>query len=228
MPKVLLVEDDKDLTQVIYEWLTSQNYGLEIAHDGLSGYEYLRQGYFDIIILDWDLPGMTGMEILKKYRANKGTCPVLMLTGKTNIEEKEEGLDSGADDYLTKPFSMRELSARLRALSRRPLDTVSEVLKVGEIELDTVKHKVSRAGSDVHLLPKDFALLEFLMRHPDEVFSTETLIQRVWNFDSDATSDAVRTSIKRIRKKLDESDDEDTSIIENVRRIGYRLKGGPG
>lgn len=226
MTKILLVEDDKDLTQVISEWLMSQNYGLEIAHDGLSGYEFLRQGHFDIAILDWDLPGMTGMEILKKYRSNKGTIPILMLTGKSAITEKEEGLDSGADDYLTKPFSMRELSARLRALARRPSDTLTEVIKVGALELDTVKHKVFKGGKDIHLLPKDFALLEFLMRHPEEVFSSDTLIQRVWNFDSEATSDAVRTSIKRIRKKLDDSEDEDQSIIENVRRIGYRLKAG--
>ena len=224
MPKILLVEDDKDLALLVSQWLQSENYSLDIANDGMEGYEFLRQGHYDVAILDWDLPRMSGVEIVLKYRAAKGITPILMLTGKGAISEKEEGLDAGADDYLPKPFHMRELSARLRALTRRPTTTVSKILTVGNLELDIVKHRLSRDGVDVHLLPKDFALLEFLMRHPDEVFSSEALLQRVWNMDSETTSDAVRTSVKRLRKKLDESENEEESIIENVRRIGYRLR----
>jgi two-component system, OmpR family, response regulator len=224
VPKILLVEDDKDLALLVSEWLHAENYSLDIAHDGKEGYEFLRQGHYDVVILDWDLPRMSGLEICQKYRSNKGVSPILMLTGKSQISEKEQGLDAGADDYLAKPFHMRELSARLRALGRRPTTVVSNVLTVGNLELDAVKHRLSKDGADVHLLPKDFALLEFLMRHPDEIFSSEAILQRVWNLDTEATSDAVRTSVKRLRKKLDESDDEDSSIIENVRRIGYRLR----
>ncbi len=224
MPKILLVEDDKDLALLVKEWLDSENYSLDIAHDGMEGYEYLRQGHYDVVVLDWDLPRMTGVEICMKYRANKGVTPILMLTGKNQVADKEQGLDAGADDYLPKPFHMRELSARLRALGRRPTTVASNVLTVGSLELDPTKHRLSKNGQDVHLLPKDFALLEFLMRHPDEIFSSEAILQRVWNLDTEATSDAVRTSVKRLRKKLDDSDNEDDSIIENVRRIGYRLK----
>jgi len=176
------------------------------------------------VILDWNLPGMTGIEICKKYRATRGTSPILMLTAKDQIVEKEAGLDSGADDYLTKPFSMRELSARLRALTRRTYASVGDILQAGKVSLDPIRHRVWRDGNEVHLLPKDFELLEFLMRHPDQVFSTEALVQRVWNFDADVTSNAVRSSVRRIRRELDESDDEDKSIIENVRRVGYRLR----
>lgn len=224
VPKILLVEDDKDLALLVSEWLRSENYSLDIAHDGKEGYEFLRQGHYDVVILDWDLPRMTGVEICQKYRSAKGVAPILMLTGKSQIAEKEEGLDAGADDYLAKPFHMRELSARLRALSRRPTTVVSNTMIVGNLELDVVKHRLSKNGEDVHLLPKDFALLEFLMRHPDEIFSSEAILQRVWNLDTETTSDAVRTSVKRLRKKLDDGDDEDNSIIENVRRIGYRLR----
>jgi len=224
VPKVLLVEDDKDLTVIVQSWLQSENYALDIAYDGRDGYEYVRQGHYDVIILDWDLPGMSGVDICKKYRAANGTAAVLMLTGKSQISDKELGLDSGADDYLTKPFNMRELSARLRALMRRPTMAVSNVLAAGELKMDPLKHRLTKNGVDIHLLPKDFSLLEFLMRHPDEVFSTEALLQRVWNLDTESGSNAVRTSVKRLRKMLDDSDDEEKSIIENVRRIGYRLR----
>lgn len=224
MTKILLVEDDKDLTVVIDEWLQAQNFTLDIAHDGREGYEYLRSGHYDVVILDWDLPGLSGVDICRKYRAANGTTPILMLTGKGQIVDKEKGLDSGADDYLTKPFSMRELSARLRALARRPAAIVSDVLRVGDLELDPVRHILLKAGKDVHLLPKDFALLEFLMRHPGDVFSSESLLQRVWNLDTEATTEAVRTSVKRIRQVIDAGADENTSMIENVRRVGYRLK----
>lgn len=224
MPKVLLVEDDRDLSMLVKEWLRAENYDLDISHSGSEGFEYLRQGHYDLIILDWDLPGMSGLEICKKYRASGGSKPVLILTGKNQIAEKEQGLDSGADDYLTKPFHMRELSARLRALGRRNTVAVSSTIRVGNLELDPSSHKLYKAGVEVHLHPKEFALLEFLMRHPGDVFSSEAIIQRVWSVDAETTTEAVRTAVRRIRQKLDDSDDEDKSIIENVRRIGYRLR----
>ena len=224
LPKILLVEDDRDLTFLIGDWLRGEKYALEICHDGAEGYEYLLQGQYDLIILDWDLPSMNGVEFCRKYRFNKGLTPILMLTGKSRVDDKEQGLDAGADDYLSKPFHMRELSARLRALLRRPATAANNRLKVGLLELDFTSHKLFKYEKEVHLTPKEFALLEFLMRHPGEVFSTEAILQRVWALDSEVTADAVRTTVRRIRQKLDDTDDESKSIIESNRKIGYRLR----
>jgi two-component system OmpR family response regulator len=147
-----------------------------------------------------------------------------MLTGRSSIQEKEEGLDCGADDYLTKPFNMKELSARIRALLRRPAPVSSNVLKVGGLTCDPGKYRVTRDGAEITLLPREFALLEFLMRHPDEVFSGEALLSRVWSTDSEATADTVRTNIMRLRQKIDKKGND--SIIETIPRVGYRMKSG--
>jgi DNA-binding response OmpR family regulator len=147
-----------------------------------------------------------------------------MLTGKNAISEKEAGLDSGADDYLTKPFNMKELSARLRALLRRPAGVVENVLKVRDIEMDPARYLVTKAGTEIQLLPKEFSLLEFFMRHPNQVFSSDALIQRVWHSDSDATGDAIRTCLKRLRKKLGDNDEKEP-IIQTVHGVGYRMRG---
>ncbi|MGH9553281.1 MAG: response regulator transcription factor [Terriglobales bacterium] len=224
MPNILMVEDDRDLALIVGQWLRKQNYTLDICHDGLEGYEYARQGHYDAIILDWDLPGMSGLEICQRYRSNSGTTPILILTAKDQIADKERGLEQGADDYLCKPFHMRELAARLRALMRRPIGSAAgNVIKVGSLEMDIARHKFYKSGKEIHLNPKEYSLLEFLMRHPGEVFHAEAIIQRVWSMDSEITSESVRTVVARIRRKVDETEDESASIIENVRRIGYRL-----
>ena len=135
MPKILLIDDDKDLVEMVKEWLEAANYNYEIAHDGKAGWEFLRQGIYDVIVIDWNLPGMEGPEICRKFRANRGTTPIIMLTGKTQIEDKETGLDSGADDYLTKPFSIKELMARIRAQLRRQNGKFAQTIKVGDLEM---------------------------------------------------------------------------------------------
>lgn len=224
MPQILFVEDDKDLSAVVNEWLTADGYTVEMAHDGLTGWEFLRQYNYDVVILDWNLPGLSGPEMCNRYRAGGGVAPVIMLTAKSQITEKMEGFDSGVDDYLTKPFNLKELSARLRALLRRPQAVVTNVISNGYIELDVVKRRITKGGVEVHLLPRDFELLEFLMRHLDEVFSSEALLQRIWGSDAEATSDALRTSIKRLRQKLDVGDSDAQSFIENIPRVGYRLR----
>jgi len=223
MPKVLLVEDDQDLAQMVCGWLTGERFTVEMAHDGALARDLLQLSGYDVIVLDWDLPNCSGIEILRDYRARGGATPVIMLTGKAATSDKETGLDLGADDYLTKPFDIKELGARIRALLRRPTLLNSAVLAVGNIELDAAKYRVLRDGKEIHLLPRDFALLEFLLRHKDQVFSTEALISRVWNSDSDASPDGLRTAIKRIRKKIDDGD-ESQSWIENIPRVGYRLR----
>lgn len=224
MPKILLIDDDKDLVEMVKEWLEAANYNYEIAHDGKAGWEFLRQGIYDVIVIDWNLPGMEGPEICRKFRANRGTTPIIMLTGKTQIEDKETGLDSGADDYLTKPFSIKELMARIRAQLRRQNGKFAQTIKVGDLEMAPHEHRLSKNGVEVHLQPKDFAVLELFMRHPGDVFSSDSILQRVWNLDAEVGSDAVRTSIKRLRKALDKSEDEAVSIIENIPRVGYRLR----
>jgi DNA-binding response OmpR family regulator len=224
MAKILLVEDSHEMASTIITWLKAEHYDVVHSLDGLEGLDLLKFESFDVAILDWELPAMTGVEICQEYRKGGGRIPVLILTAKQAINERTTGLDSGADDYLTKPFALRELSARLRALLRRPAEVKSNVLEVGQISLDTVKYRILKNGKEVQLMPRDFALLEFLMKNVDHVFSAEALLARVWAGDSEASPSALRTAIKRIRQKLDDSDDEGSSLIENIPRVGYRLR----
>jgi len=222
MAKILLIDDDIDLATVISAWLTSESHSVEMVHAGHEALERLRLCQYDLVLLDWQLPEISGLEILRSYRNEKGLTPVIMLTGNKSIDDKASGLDVGADDYLTKPFHMMELSARIRAVLRRTTGSPSNVLRVGGLVLDPSKHKVLKDAVEVTLLPREFALLEFLMRHPDTVFSSESLLQRVWHSDSEATVEAIRTCIKRLRQKIDQ--DDDNSVIQTVARIGYKLK----
>lgn len=224
MAKILFVEDDTDLADMVLEWLKFEHHAVEWVAEGGAGAERLKFGKYDVIVLDWALPGVSGLDICKQYRSEGGTTPIIMLTGMTTVSNKETGLDSGADDYLTKPFSVKELAARIRALLRRQTSAPSNMLKIKNLTLDPGKHNVKRNGTEIHLLPKEFALLEFFMRHPDEVFSSDALLQRVWHFDSEATSEAVRTCLKRLRRKIDDSDDESASLIQTVPRIGYKMR----
>lgn len=222
--KILVVEDDHDLSFTIVDFLTRESHVVEAVYDGLDGREMLKFGFFDLLVLDWDLPHLTGVEIMKEYRGRGGNAPIIMLTGRDKIEDKESGFETGADDYLTKPFQLRELSARIKSLLRRPAALTSNVLRVRDISLDAEKHLVTRAGVELKLTPKDFALLEFLMRHPGELFSAETILARVWRTEDEASNDALRVAIRRLRKALGEGDDGRESIIENVQRMGYRIK----
>jgi len=219
--KILVVEDDRLLSRLVRDYLASEHHNVEVADTGSTGMEMLECFRYDAIILDWELPGMTGIEILKRFRAKGGKTPVLMLTQRGSINEKETGFDSGTDDYLTKPFEMRELSARVRALLRRPAVFTGRVLAVRDIALDPGSHKVTRNGQEVDLLPKEFALLEFLLRHPGEVFSAEALLDRVWSSESESTEEAVSTCVRRLRKKVD--DEGKPSLIQTVHGVGYRL-----
>lgn len=222
--KLLLVEDDENMASTILSWLKAERYEVMHSPDGREGFDLLKNGSFDAAILDYELPGITGLEICKQYRASKGVVPILMLTGRSQVNDRIDGLDAGADDYLTKPFSLKELSARLRALIRRPASVVPSTLEVGEVTLDPVKHLVKKRGAEIQLMPREFALLEFFMRNTDVVFSPEALLQRVWPSEGDATQDALRNAIKRLRKKLDDGEDESSSIIENIPRVGYRMR----
>ena len=221
MAKLLLIEDDLSLTRMIIDWLTLEHHGLESAADGKVGLERLQFYKYDLVIVDWQMPGMEGPDIVKEFRRSGGITPILMLTGKSTIVDKEIGLDAGADDYLTKPFHMKELSARIRALLRRPGALVGNILTVGRIALDPIYHVLKRDGVEIKLLPKEFSLLEFLMRHPNQVFNADALLNRVWSSESDATVDALTSCIKRLRKKVDL--EGEASCVQTVHGVGYKM-----
>jgi DNA-binding response OmpR family regulator len=222
MPKVLVVDDNTELAVLIHDFLLAENHAVDMVHDGQEAADRLKYYSYDVVILDWDLPKLSGVEVCKSYRASGGATPVIMLTGKKELEDKITGLDAGADDYLTKPFEMGELSARIRALLRRPAAATGNTLKVRELVLETDKMRLTRGDEEIYLVPKELALLEFLMRHPDHVFSSEALIARVWASDSEASPDTVRTYINKLRKKLDRPGEQ--SYLRTVHGLGYKLE----
>jgi DNA-binding response OmpR family regulator len=221
LAKILLAEDDEQLGQLVADFLSGEKYIVERATDGLDADERLSLSIYDLLILDWDMPGMTGVELCQKYRLSGGKAPVIMLTGKKLIADKEQGLDSGADDYLTKPFELRELSARIRALFRRPVVMQSSVLTCRNLSLDVLAKSVHKDGKPIELLPREIAILEFLMRNPNQVFSIEALQTRIWPSDSETSPDALRVHIARIRSKI--GDEGNFPIIKTVRGHGYML-----
>lgn len=222
MARILVVDDDVELCSLIEDYLVSQNHSVDVAHDGEEATVSLKINAYDVIILDWELPKLTGIDVCKRYRSLKGESPVIMLTGKKLLDDKISGLDAGADDYVTKPFEIAELSARIRALLRRPAAVKSNVLTARELVFDTDKMSVHLAGEELYFVPKELALLEFFMRNPNHVFSSEVLINRVWPSDSEASPDTVRTYINKLRKKLDKPDSE--SFIRTVHGLGYKFE----
>lgn len=224
MAKILLVEDDTELSKKLTDWLELQHHKAEAVGDGTKASELLRLCEYDLIILDWDLPGLSGIELLREYRNNGGRTPVLMLTGKDDLDDIERGLNVGADDYLTKPFAFRELGARANALTRRENKKYQTILKLRGVELNTETHQVFKDGAELKLQPQEFALLEFLLKHPDEMFSVEALLQRVWSSETEASPDTVRVCITRLRNKIDTPGA--SSIIKTVHRVGYRVDSG--
>ena len=222
MAKILLVEDDTTLSEQVDSWLTHEKHVVELVSEGKEDSERLRLYPYDLVILDWGLPDTTGIQVLQNFRQNGGKTPVLMLTGRGEIEEKMTGLDTGADDYLTKPFHFKELSARVRALLRRPAEVQSINLRVGNLELDTIAHSVTIDGADVKLLPKEFALLHLFLSHPDQVFSPDMLLERLWSSESDATINSVYTYIKTLRQKIAGCDTP--NLIRTVTGVGYKYQ----
>jgi len=222
MAKILVVEDENDLAIPIRDWLTREQHVVEIVDNGLEALDRLKVYKYDIVVLDLMLPGISGIEVCRRYRSEGGGSSILMLTAKNTVEDKEFGLDAGADDYLTKPFHLKELSARVRALLRRHTQSTSRELKAGDLVVDVISRTVMLNGKEIHFVPREFSLLEFLMRHPNQVFSAEALLDRVWASDTMASPDTIRTYIKILRKKLGcEGKD---SFIRTVHGVGYKLE----
>ncbi|HEY9784525.1 MAG TPA: response regulator transcription factor [Candidatus Obscuribacterales bacterium] len=221
MAKILVVEDDPSVSGTINDWLTSQLHVVEIAATGNEAVELLEAYPYDLIVLDLHLPDIDGLEILKKYRNGGGTAPVLILTGRQSVSDRERGLDAGADDYLCKPFHVRELSARLRALMRRAPTPASPKLTVGNLTLDPDNCAAVRDGKSIKLQPKEFALLELFMRNPGRIFSSEALLDRVWQSDSETSPDTIRVHITKLRSKIDL--EGKASVISTIKGVGYKL-----
>jgi two-component system, OmpR family, phosphate regulon response regulator PhoB len=224
MAKILIVEDEADLAELIKNWLAKDHHLVETTDDGLEALIRMETNNFDVIVLDIMLPSLNGLEICRRYRKGGGKAGIIMLTAKGHVDEKEDGLDSGADDYMTKPFQLKELAARVRAVLRRNHGQTGDVIKFRNLEVDFGEFRVLKAGKEVHLLPKEFRLLEFFLRHPHQVFSAEEILSSVWESDTDALLDTVRGHITRVRKKLDTAGS--SSIIATVYGVGYKLGGG--
>lgn len=223
MAKILVVEDDQMLGDTIEQSLLQDKHQVDLVRDGLIAMDYLRTIQYDVAVLDWQLPGLAGIDICRKYRSSGGQMPIIMLTAMSKLDDKEAGLDSGADDYLTKPFELRELKARIRSLLRRPAQFSGEVLQAGLLRVDTKTRQVTRAdsGEILHLKPNEYAVLEFFLKHPNEVVSPELLLQRVWSTDSETTAAAVYICINRIRKKIEGL--SETPFITTVHGVGYKF-----
>lgn len=222
MPKVLLVEDDHEIIQALESWFKQENIIFESVQSGGDALQLLNAFDFDAIILDWGLPDMTGIEVCRRYRNSGGTTGILFLTGKNTVVEKETGLDSGADDYLTKPFEIRELAARVRSLFRRPRSFVGSDLNLNGVALNLKTRTVSFEGESTRLMPKECALLEFLLRHTDAFFSAKLLLQAVWPSDSETTEDTVRVCMRSLRLKLQKLGCGE--LIKTVLKSGYIIE----
>ena len=221
MPKLLLADDDNQLRQLVGDWLEHENYNVDLAADGPEAKEYLLSGDYDVLILDWSMPEPTGIELCKWFRAKGGMTPIIMLTGKDEIEHKEVGFGAGVDDYLTKPFELRELAARLRALLRRGTVATSRTVKAGPLVLDPDTHTATVDNGPLTLTATEFAVLEFLGRHPNQVFNANALLDRVWSSSSEVSPDTVRVYIKRLRAKFEAIGYPE--LIQNIHGVGYKL-----
>ncbi len=222
--RILLVDDEKRFAAAVRRGLEAEGFSVDIAHDGTHGLELASSNEYDAIVLDILLPGANGYRVCSDLREAGNWAPILMLTALDDELDEAEALDCGADDYLTKPFSYVVLLARLRALVRRGASPRPAVLRVGDVRLDPAAHRCWRGETEVGLTSKEFALLEYLMRHPGEVLSKVSLLDHVWDFATSDSSNVVEVYMGYLRKKLDGS--PGTSVIETVRGSGYRMTTG--
>ena len=220
--RILLVEDESQVASFIRRGLREEQYTVDVAEDGEQGAFLAQTNEYDLIILDWKLPKMNGIDVLRALRADGVTVPILLLTGRDTLQDKVMGLDAGADDYLTKPFGFEELLARVRALLRRRGDMIPTVLQVADLELDSLRHCVSRSGHKIDLTSREYSLLEYLLRNTDRVVTRTMLAEHVWEHDFDPLSNVIDVHVARLRRKIDH--DHDTKLLQTVRGKGYILQ----
>lgn len=221
--KVLVVEDEHRIATSIKKGLEQEKYAVDLAYTGPDGYDLASTEDYDLILLDLMLPGMDGLSICRQLRQNNIHTPILILTARGQITDKVNGLDSGADDYLTKPFSFEELLARIRALVRRPQKSNSNVLVVNDLSLDTKAFVVKRGQIEISLTSKEFSLLEYMMHHPRQVLTKEQIINHVWNYEADILPNTIEVYVKTLRNKIDKTFPNLSPLLITVRGFGYKI-----
>jgi len=219
--RVLVVEDERRIADFISRGLSEQGYAVDVAYDGDEALHWPDVAEFDVVILDVMLPVRDGIEVCRTLRERGLRTPILMLTARDAVEDRVRGLDSGADDYLVKPFAFAELLARLRALTRREPVALGTVLRVGDLTVDTTTREASRQRMSLELTSKEYALLEHLMRHPNQVLTRTMIAEHVWNYDFDNATNVIDVHIRNLRRKID--DPFPTKLIQTVRGAGYRI-----
>jgi DNA-binding response OmpR family regulator len=222
--RILVVEDQPQIAGFIQSGLEEAGFAVEVCKTGEEGFELATRESFDAMILDIMLPGRDGLSVLRGLRERHVTLPVMLLTARNELNERVEGLNLGADDYLTKPFFVEELVARLQALVRRSTGTTLTILQVDDLTVDLVRHEVKRGDREIELSQREFALLEYLMRSPGRVYSRSQICEHVWNTHFDTGSNMVDVGMTRLRKKIEAPGE--SKLIETVRGVGYRMKEG--
>jgi len=222
--RLLIVEDEENFAKSMKKILQTESYAVDIAATGDEGYEMAFDEEYDLIILDLGLPGMDGLKIIEELRKKKNSTPVIMLTARDTVDDKVKGLKLGADDYLVKPFEFEELLARIQALLRRPKISINDKLIVGNLVLDSQSKIVKRKGQIIDLTAKEFALLEYLMRHKGQVLTKQQLIDHVWDADLDIFSNTVDVYIGYLRTKIDKALPKEKSLIKTIRGMGYKIE----
>lgn len=220
--RVLLIEDDVTIARLLKEGLEDESYAVDVANDGSEGYRTAAADDYDVIILDIMLPEMNGYEVCRALRNDGNKTPILMLTARDAERDIVEGLDTGADDYLAKPFSFDVLLARIRALLRRPNEKLEEIIQVGDLKLDPSSKRVTRASQEISLTAKEYGVLEYLMRNKGKVLSKEQIISHVWDFDADVLPNNVELFIMFLRRKIDKP--FKSKLIYTVSGFGYKLE----
>ncbi|HEX3642958.1 MAG TPA: response regulator transcription factor [Ktedonobacteraceae bacterium] len=219
--RILVVEDNHRLSSSLQMNLAHEGYSVDTAYDGQEGQDLAELTAYDLILLDILLPKKDGLEVCRELRRRRIQTPILLLTARDSVDDRVQGLDCGADDYLVKPFAMRELLARLRALLRRNHPYTNGRLEIGNLVVDPVTHTVEREGSSIDLTPKEFALLEYFMYHPNQVVTRDMIEQHIWNYDFECNSNVIDVYVRRLRRKID--DPFEAKLLTTIRGIGYRL-----
>ena len=222
--KILVIEDEHKIANSIKKGLEQESFAVDVAYDGTDGFDLAVSEDYDVIVLDLMLPDMDGLEICKKLRKEENIhTPILMLTAKGQLDDKVKGLNAGADDYLVKPFAFTELLARLKALLRRPKDSLGTILTVGDLSLNSVTYEVKRVGKEIKLSKQEFALLEYLMRHKDTILTKEKIINNLWDYDADVLPNTVEVYIGYLRNKIDRPFSKSPKLIQTFRGFGYKI-----
>jgi len=220
--RLLLIEDEKKVANFIKKGLEEEHYAVDTAYDGEEGLYLTEVNEYDLVVLDLMIPKIDGLEVLRRIRRNKNNVPVLVLTAKNTVEDIVKGLDAGCDDYLTKPFAFIELLARIRALLRREKSEKEPTLKMADLTLSLVTHKVMRGGKEIELTSKEYALLEYFMRNPEKVLTRTMISEHVWDIHFDSMTNVVDVYVNYLRKKVDK--DFELKLIHTIRGIGYTMK----